>query len=216
MGLEGDAVAVGVARVPVGNDVTLAVENLVRGERDEEAAVLEELPLVLLRDLMSDAGEGDLPPLVVAVDVVGLEEAGRELLLEAPRVPLGDADSLAVAEDNTRLAGRVDVADHPVAPAGANLAGEGAVRLGGQVELRLAVAEAEAAAVIARCLGNGEGGGGQDEEEGGEAGHLRRLGSVKTGEGGERVRWCGRNLGLPAAALYIVVSHTGRSVQIHL
>lgn len=171
MRLERDTVHIRVARVPVIDNVALVVEHLVRRKRDEEAAAAEEILLVLLGRLVTDTGEVQLLPLEVALDVVGLEEARRELLLQAPRVPLRDGHGLTVAKDDAGLTGRVDVADDGLAVDRADLASEGAVRLGGEVELALAVAEAEAAAVVARGLGDGEGNGGQGEEEGCETGH---------------------------------------------
>lgn len=84
---ESDALVPGrPARVDLLLDVAVVIEDLVGSERENNAAVVKEVDLVLLEDLMTHS---------TAVDVreeIALENAPREGLLEPVRVIRADRD----------------------------------------------------------------------------------------------------------------------------
>lgn len=127
-------------------DIAVLVQDLVGGERNDEALAVEEMSLVLLRSLMSNSGEVDRLS-VVLVDAVGLEEAGGELLFQSVRMPLGDGSELVMGVD-VGLAGGVNMTDSG-SILGTDGTGECAVVLDTNLEGAAVVTEAEAALAVA-------------------------------------------------------------------
>lgn len=139
--------------VNVTDEVPLPVEDLIVGDREDDALALELLELVVLEVLVSDAGDPDVlselrEPMLSGVS---LEEGHGERLLEARRARLRDA---VVAESPLRVNVRLTrVEDTNLrAVVQAQRAAQGLVRLTG-VQDRGAVAELHRA--LETVLGGG-------------------------------------------------------------
>lgn len=139
--------------VNVTDEVPLPVEDLIVGDREDDALALELLELVVLEVLVSDAGDPDVlselrEPMLSGVS---LEEGHGERLLEARRARLRDA---VVAESPLRVNVRLTrVEDTNLrAVVQAQRAAQGLVRLTG-VQDRGAVAELHRA--LEAVLGGG-------------------------------------------------------------
>lgn len=123
------------------HNISVPVQHLIRGQRDDEAPVVEEPELVFVHLFVSDAGH------IVVLDSVSLEEGRSEALFEPSGTPLGyphDATSIkhigfSCGLDESNFGAEI----------GANGAREGDAVSRANREGDAVVAEAEATAVVA-------------------------------------------------------------------